>query len=467
MSFYPRIGLEIHVQVLTKSKMFCSCPNTFERSPNINVCPICLGHPGTLPSPNEEAVFKTVLLAKALNCRINSVSVPTRENYFYPDLPKGYQISQREYPIGSEGYLTFTVKGKEKRVRIQRVHPEEDTGKLLHIEDGTVIDFNRAGVPLIEIVTHPDLSEPIECSSFLYHLKEVLVRLNISEANMEEGNLRCEPNISVSDSPDKLGVRVELKNLGSFRAVRRGIEAEIKRQVELLKKGESVQQETRGFDERKNITYLMRMKEEAEDYRYFPDPDLKPYKITEKMVARAEEKLAKTVLPWQVWEELRAAVPHHTAEVLSLNLSLYEWYRKVMKHFSGSPKVVANFITGKFNHLMKNRGTPSIPPQTFGTLLKLVEERRLTKETMEEFIEENWENAVSEAEAESLATGVEMKEEELEERIKNALADLSDLVERYRKGEKKLFGPIVGEIMKRGEGRFDGKKVAEVLRRLL
>lgn len=273
--FIPAIGLEIHCELKTKTKMFCSCLNVSdEKQPNVNVCPICLAHPGTLPTINKEAVKMVLKTGLALNCRFAEKSFFERKNYFYPDLPKGYQISQYNAPFCVDGYLEIP---NSKRIRITRIHLEEDAGRLIHQSlNSTLVDFNRAGVPLMELVTEPDISSGVEAKKFCEELRLILRYLGVSDANMEKGEMRLEVNISLSENPEKLGVKTEIKNLNSFRAVEQAIDCEIKRQTELLEAGERIVQETRGWNENRQKTFSQRSKEEAQDYRYFPEPDLPP-----------------------------------------------------------------------------------------------------------------------------------------------------------------------------------------------
>ena len=297
--FKTTIGLEIHFEAKTRSKMFCSCPNeewnALEEKPNTNICPICTGQPGTLPVINEEAINKIIMTGLALNCEIALKSKFDRKNYFYPDLPKGYQISQYDLPLCSNGFLEIKLtNGQKKKIGITRIHMEEDTGKLLHTADGvTLVDFNRTGVPLIELVTEPDINSSEEAKKFCQDLQLILKYLDVSNADMEKGQMRCEVNISLNkEGENKLGTKVEIKNLNSFKSVEKSIEYEIKRQSQLLDRGEAVVQETRGWHDDKQITFSQRNKENAYEYRYFPEPDLPPLTITTEKV-----ELIKSIMP--------------------------------------------------------------------------------------------------------------------------------------------------------------------------
>jgi len=301
--YKPVIGLEVHAQLSTKTKLFCSCSTEHENlPPNTNVCPICMGFPGVLPVVNKKAVEYAIKAGLALNCEISNYSKFDRKNYFYPDLPKGYQISQYDLPLCRNGYIDLYVDGEIKRVRIKRIHLEEDAGKLLHIGSGdrlsesdySLVDFNRAGIPLIEIVTEPDINSPKEARLFLQELRLILRYLGISSGDMEKGSLRCDANISIQTEEGKFGTRTEIKNVNSFFSLEKALEYEIERQIEILKRGEEVIQETRHWDEKNQKTVSLRSKEEAEDYRYFPEPDLPPLMVTEEMKNKLKRRDTRT-----------------------------------------------------------------------------------------------------------------------------------------------------------------------------
>ncbi len=358
----PVIGLEIHVELSTKSKMFCQCSaDWFGKEPNINICPVCLGYPGALPVPNLTAIYHTIKLALAFNCKINQNFKFDRKHYFYPDLPKGYQISQYDTPIGKKGFLEIDFsKGKEivyKKFRIRRVHLEEDTGKLIHQGDSTLVDFNRAGVPLIEIVTEPDFSEVEEVVRFLEEVQRIVRWLGISDADMEKGSMRVEPNVSLgevlpSGEIKLLDYKVELKNINSFRFAKKAIEYELKRQKEIFEKGEVPRQETRGYDEKKGVTFSQRVKETEKDYRYFPEPDIPRFEIEQKKI----EELKKTlpVLPLEERKSLMKnfGIPFSDAILLTKKKKLLEFYKKAVESLKdsgvkGYKKKIANAILNK------------------------------------------------------------------------------------------------------------------------
>jgi len=325
--YFPTIGLEIHAELKTKTKMFCSCLNDpEEKRPNINICPICLGHPGTLPVINEEAVKKVIKVGLALNCEISKHSFFERKNYFYPDLPKGYQISQYQVPLCKNGFLEIDG----RKIRIRRVHLEEDTGRLLHQKNYSLVDFNRAGVPLMELVTEPDIKSAKEARKFAQELQLILKYLGVSDADMEKGQMRTEANVSLSKKENELGTKVEIKNLNSFKAVEEAIEYEIARQTEILKNKKKVIQETRGWDDVKKQTFSQREKEEAKDYRYFPEPDLPPLEITPEMIASIRAEIPE--LPQQRRERFKKEyqLDEKSIEIFVQQKELGEFFEKVI-----------------------------------------------------------------------------------------------------------------------------------------
>src|SRR5579863_2388177 len=381
------IGLEVHVQLLTKSKIFCSCSTRFGDPPNSNTCPVCLGLPGALPVLNREAVTMAMKAALALNCTINRQSRFARKNYFYPDLPKGYQISQYDEPLAEEGYLEIEVGGARRRIGITRVHLEEDAGKSLHegfpdSEKNSYIDLNRSGVPLIEIVSEPDLRSPEEAYDYLTRLKTLMLYLDVSDCNMEEGSLRCDANISVRRAgAAEFGTKTEVKNLNSFRFLAKALAYEIERQIETLESGGQIEQETRLWDSREQRTYNMRSKEFAHDYRYFPEPDLLPLVISEEWKQEVRRSLPE--LP-QAKEErfLREyGLPHQDAQLLAMSRTMAEYFEEVSK-LSGQPKVAANWILNDLISLLQERHKSfvdyPVPAENLAELIGLVRDGKIS-----------------------------------------------------------------------------------------
>jgi len=398
MELIPKIGLEIHIELKTRSKMFCSCKNDpDEKHPNINICPVCLGHPGTLPVINREAVRKTIKTGLALNCEISRHTFFERKNYFYPDLPKGYQISQYSTPICKNGFLEIDG----KKIRIRRVHLEEDTGRLIHEKDYSLVDFNRAGVPLMELVTEPDIESPKEARKFAEELQLILRYLDVSDADMEKGQMRVEANISLSSKKGVLGTKVEIKNLNSFKAVEKALEYEIERQRKILESGKKVIQETRGWDPAREITFSQREKEEAQDYRYFPEPDLPPLEITQKMVDEIRAEIPE--LPRQKRERFKKEynLDEKSIEIFVKNKDFGEYFEKVVSEFTPNLpkekllrliKLATNYLTTDLLGLLKGASVSGedflITPENFAEFIELIDEGKISSKIAKIVLEE-------------------------------------------------------------------------------
>ena len=450
------IGLEVHAELQTASKMFCSCPNDpFAAEPNANVCPICLGMPGTLPVPNKKAVELTLKVGRALHCTIAEESKFDRKHYFYPDLPKGYQISQYDQPLAQGGYLE--VEGT--KVRIRRVHLEEDTGKNIHPPgEGrraaySLVDYNRAGVPLIELVTEPDITSATMASAFAKELQRILRSQGASSADMEKGHLRVEANVSVRQRGDQssgLGTKVEIKNLNSFRSVEKAIEYEIRRQIQLLERGERVEQETRGWDEEKEVTFPQRTKEEAEDYRYFPEPDIPPLLVADWQVERAE-------LPEERRRRYRDryGLSDKLASLLVADQHLADLFERVVsKVGSLPPPQVANWLV--------NEGVPpTVDAERLAELLQGVGEGRLTATLAKEAIKRAKETGRLE-----VPQGVQVifDHGRLATIIDEVIAGHPAAVSDVKAGKMQALGFLVGQVMAKTSGRADPKTVNDLLR---
>ncbi len=469
MEFEPVIGLEIHVQMDTKTKMFCSCPVEFGAEPNSNVCPVCLGLPGSLPVINKRAVEFAIRAGLALNCQINTKSIFARKNYFYPDLPKGYQISQYEEPIAVNGWLE--VGGK--RIRIRRLHIEEDAGKNIHEGSKTLVDLNRAGTPLMEIVTEPDIDSPQLAREFLEKLRNIMRYTGVSRADMEKGQLRCDINLSIRPKGSKeLGTRVEIKNVNSFRFVQKAIEAEMERQIKLVLSGQKVVQETRTFDPSTALTHPMRSKEEAEDYRYFPDPDLLPLVVPVEWI----EEIRRTMpeLPEERFQRFVKdySLDEYSARVLTDNKELGDFFEEALKHYSQEPKLVANWLLndllGNLSEVGKDIEDSPVSPKGLAELVRLIKEgvlsSKLAKEVLKEMVATGKDpNEVVEEK------GLKQVSDEGQIRafIEEVLKENPKEVERYRSGEEKVFGFLVGQVMKRAKGKANPQVVNKLLREML
>jgi aspartyl-tRNA(Asn)/glutamyl-tRNA(Gln) amidotransferase subunit B len=457
MVFEAVIGLEIHAQLLTTSKIFCSCSTAFGAAPNTQVCPVCLGLPGPLPVLNREAVDLAVRAALALGCRINESSVFARKNYFYPDLPKGYQISQYERPLATGGVLTG--------VGITRVHMEEDAGKSIHegfadSDRKTYVDFNRSGVPLIEIVTEPDLRSAADAAAFFSRLREILVWLGVNDGNMEEGSLRCDANVSVRRAGDTaLGTKAEVKNLNSFRFLEKALDHEIERQTEIVASGARVVQETRLWDPAAGHTVSMRIKEEAHDYRYFPEPDLPPLTVDAARVERIRAEMPELPEARRRRFVERYALPEYDAAQLTQSREVSDYFEAAVAA-GASPKVAGNWII--------NIAGSSLPIERLTGLLALVEKNVISgsiAKTVFDTMIASGRTAEEIVEAEDLAQIDD--EGQIARLVAEVLAKNASAVAQYRGGKSNAFGFLVGQVMKAAGGKANPKRVNELLKRVL
>ncbi len=466
MEFEPVIGLEIHVQMDTETKMFCPCPVEFGAEPNTNVCPVCLGSPGSLPVVNRKAIEYAIRASLALNCRVNTESIFARKNYFYPDLPKGYQISQYEKPLAVNGYLE--VMGK--RIRIRRLHVEEDTGKNIHEGNSSYVDLNRAGTPLMEIVTEPDIDSPELAKAFLEELRNIMRYTGVSKADMEKGQLRCDINVSVRPKGSKeLGTRVEIKNVNSFRFVQRAIESEVQRQVKLIQSGGKVTQETRTFDPFTGLTHTMRAKEEAEDYRYFPDPDLPPLIIEPSWIEQVKAEMPE--LPSQRRERLKRdyGLSEYEASVLTELKEIGDFYERALRFYNEDPKLLCNWLLndllGLLNEHQRSVGESPVSPEGLAELVKLIRDGTLSSKLAKEVIKEMFQSGKS---AKEIVEEKGLRQLSDETAIRNLILQVlqshPNEVQRYKSGEGRVFGFLVGQVMKLAKGKANPQMVNKVLK---
>jgi aspartyl-tRNA(Asn)/glutamyl-tRNA(Gln) amidotransferase subunit B len=474
MEFEPVIGLEIHAQLLTESKIFCGCSTKFGGSPNSHACQICLGMPGVLPVLNRKVVEYTLKMGLATHCRINEECNFARKNYFYPDLPKGYQISQYAYPLAEHGYVDIELETGRKRIGITRIHMEEDAGKLLHDEHNpsSYVDLNRTGVPLIEIVSEPDIRSAEEASAYLRRLHEILVYLEICDGNMEEGSFRCDANVSIRPKgQDAFGTRTELKNMNSFRNVQRALEYEIKRQQYILEGGNEVVQETRLWDDTGGVTHPMRSKEEAHDYRYFPDPDLVTVAISPEWV---EEILGKQPeLPLEKRERFVRdyQIPAYDAGVLTTSRALADYYEEVVR-LTGQPKTASNWVMGEIlrflNEDKKDISDCPITPQALADMILLIEEGTISGKIAKEVIEEMYKTGRP-AKAIIAEQGLIQITDEaaLARVVSEVMAANPNQLSQYRGGKEKLFGYFVGQVMKATQGKANPQLINDLLKKML
>jgi aspartyl-tRNA(Asn)/glutamyl-tRNA(Gln) amidotransferase subunit B len=472
--YEPVIGLEVHVQLLTVSKIFCSCSTRFGDPPNTNVCPVCLGLPGALPVLNRKAVEFAVLAAMALNCRVNETSIFARKNYFYPDLPKGYQTSQYDKPLAEHGMIEIPVHQGTKKIGITRLHVEEDAGKSLHegfvnSAETTAIDLNRSGVPLIEIVSEPDIASPDEAYEYLTRLKEIILYTGVSDCNMEEGSLRCDANVSVRPHGQKeFGTKTEVKNVNSFRFIREALEYEIDRQIEVIESGGKITQETRLYNSTEGKTYSMRSKEQAHDYRYFPEPDLLPLAVDEKHQAEIRASLPE--LPEARRKRMVAdyGITEYDAQVLTFTKALADQFESAAKA-AKNPKRVANLVQSELIGRLKARGLEieQSPISMKGVALSadLVESGAISGKMLKDLYDLSFQRgmdfpAVYEEEGrpeQSRDTSA------LEKIIAEIVAANPKQVEQYRAGKTNVMGFFVGQVMKASKGQANPQLVNELL----
>lgn len=480
MEFEIKIGLETHVELLTDSKMFCGCSTKFGTAPNTQTCSICLGHPGTLPVINKKAFDYTLKVALALNCKIANFTQFHRKNYFYPDLPKGYQISQYDLPVGLNGYLDIKLNGKVKRIGISRVHMEEDTAKLLHFGEtgriseatGSGLDFNRCGIPLLEIVSAPDIKNVTQAKAYVMLLKKILEYLEVSDCNMEEGKFRVDTNISVRKIEDKYSeARTEIKNLNSFRFLEKGLSYEIKRQREILNKGEKLYLETRHFDSKTMTTKSMRIKEEAQDYRYFPEPDLVPIEISREWV----DEIKKTVpeLPSVRADRVKKQydISDNDVEIITSTKSMADFFESCVKIYP-YPKKISNWIIRDLLYLLNQKQIQiencKISPNHLIGMLKMIEAGKISGKIAKSIFEEMFKTGKM---PEEIVKQKGLKQisdiDKLTDIIEQVLKENPEIVTQYLSGKMQVFTFLVGQVMKKTKGKANPELVNELLKRKL
>jgi aspartyl-tRNA(Asn)/glutamyl-tRNA(Gln) amidotransferase subunit B len=476
------IGLEVHSQLLTESKMFCSCSTNYANdAPNTHVCPICMGMPGVLPVINEKAVQYTIKTALALNCSIPEYSKFDRKSYHYPDLMKGYQISQYDIPLSYDGYLPINYHGQERRIGITRVHLEEDTARSTHHQGYSLIDINRAGTPLMEIVSEPDMRSPEEARLYMQKLREILVYIGVSSGRMEEGSLRCDANISVRPrGQQKLGVKTEIKNMNSFRSVERALEYEVRRQIEVLRNGGKIRQETRGWIENKGITVTQRVKEHADDYRYFPEPDLPPLIIDPKTVKQLKADLSELPDARRVRYQEQYGLTEQEANVMTEDKALGDYFEQVVarsqvkeKDRKGRAKAASNWILSEVVRLLNAKSISvqesPLQPQAVVNLLDLLDKERITGKQAKDVLDEAFTSGeMPEVIVEKKAIKPPISDQETLERIINEIiAKNEKAVSDYHKGKTNAVQSLIGQVMKQTRGQAKADIVQSLLRKKL
>ncbi|MBI2082328.1 MAG: Asp-tRNA(Asn)/Glu-tRNA(Gln) amidotransferase subunit GatB [Deltaproteobacteria bacterium] len=466
MNYEPVIGLEVHAQLLTRTKLFCSCSTQFGNEPNANTCPVCFGLPGVLPVLNRRVVEFAIRAGLATNCQITRKNIFARKNYFYPDLPKGYQISQYENPICTKGWIDIEVKGEKRRIGLTRIHMEEDAGKLLHehpvsrSKAASWVDLNRAGVPLLEIVSEPDIRLPEEGVVYLKELRRILMYLDVCDGNMEEGSLRCDANISIRPvGTKKFGTKVEIKNMNSFRHIEKALYYEIKRQTEVLKGGGTTAQETRLWDPEREVSESMRSKEEAHDYRYFPDPDLLPVEIDERWIEKIQSNLPE--LPQKKRDRFikQFQLSPAQAEVLIETGEIASFFEQMLQKYPDSKKLANWIINSPFPVTKLN-------PDHLTKVLTLVDAGTLSSNMAKEVLQKVYETGRPPEEVIEKEGLTQVSDTAaLEAAINEAISENPKEVERFRGGEEKLFAFFLGQVMKKTKGKANPKIVADLLRK--
>ncbi len=470
MQYNTVIGLEVHSELNTRTKCFCGCKNEFGGEPNTHCCPVCTAMPGALPVLNRDAVERAILMGLAVGCKINNYSVFERKNYFYPDLCKAYQISQLEYPLCLGGGLEIEVDGKKKFIRLNRIHLEEDAGKLIHSTQGTMVDYNRGGVPLIEIVSEPDMNSAEEAVAYLEKLRNTLLYVGVSDCKMQEGSIRFDVNISVNKPGEPLGTRTELKNLNSFRAVLHAIRYEAQRQIDVLESGGEVVQETRRWDDAKGKTFSMRTKEDSQDYRYFPDPDLIPLTVSDEYIESIREKLPE-LAPERKKRYLGLGLSEQDADLLTADKKYADFFEAVIGEFD-EPKFVCNWITAevfkKLNAIEDEEKNIAISASALAKMLKLYKAQEINQAGARKIFDILWSEGGDPAElVETLGLKQMNDSGALREVIRGIVDANPKAVAELRAGNAKTMAFFVGQAMRATQGKANPQMVNEIVNELI
>lgn len=468
MNYETVIGLEVHAELSTITKIYCGCTTEFGGDVNTHCCPVCLGLPGSLPKLNRKVVEYAIKAGLAFNCSITEKSFMARKNYFYPDCPKDYQITQHELPLCTEGYIEIETESGLKRIGIERIHIEEDAGKLLHVSDGSLVDYNRTGVPLIEIVSKPDMRSPEEARLYLEKLKSILQYIEVSDVKMEEGSLRCDANVSLRpEGQEKFGTKTEVKNMNSFKALEKAVEYERKRQLEILNSGDQVHQETRRWDDAKSMTFAMRSKEQAHDYRYFPEPDLVTLYVSQKWVDEVRSSLPE--LPDDKRERFisQFSLPEYDASIITSSRKLSDYYEECVKHYN-DPKAVSNWVMGEFMKLMNEHGIDiddvKIKPSHLGELLSMIGKGTISGTIAKKVFGEMFETGKSpENIVKEKGLIQNSNEDEIREIVLKVLSENQQSVTDFKNGKSRAMGFLVGQAMKASKGKANPGLLNKIL----
>ncbi len=468
------VGLEVHCELNTKTKIYCSCRNSFGAEVNSQCCPICMGMPGTLPTLNEKVVDYAVKMGYALNCSINPVSKQDRKNYFYPDLPKAYQISQFDIPLCENGHLDILVDGKEKRIGITRIHIEEDAGKLIHDESfaGTLVDFNRCGVPLIEIVSEPDLRSSAEAKAYLDTIREIVIYLGISDGKMQEGSIRCDINVSVHKPGEPFGTRVEMKNVNTFSGAVRAIEYEAARQIEVLENGGTIPQETRRWDDLKGCNFLLRSKEDAQDYRYFPEPDLSTIVLDEEHLEELKASIPELPNKKVVRYMQSLSIPEEDARLLVESIEKAAYFEEVIAAGKIVPKDAANWVLGAISRVINETGKSiaeiGIPAAHMAKLIEMLEKKEISSSAGSTVFEEMLRSDKTPADIVAEKGLAQVSDQNVLQQIVDQVAAANQKsIDDYRGGKTNALGFLVGQCMKASKGKGNPAIMREMLLKIL
>lgn len=468
------VGLEVHCELNTKTKIYCSCRNSFGAEVNSQCCPVCMGMPGTLPTLNEKVVDYAVKMGYALNCSINPISKQDRKNYFYPDLPKAYQISQFDIPLCENGHLDILVDGKEKRIGITRIHIEEDAGKLIHDESfaGTLVDFNRCGVPLIEIVSEPDLRSSAEAKAYLDTIREIVIYLGISDGKMQEGSIRCDINVSVHKPGEPFGTRVEMKNVNTFSGAVRAIEYEAARQIEVLENGGTISQETRRWDDLKNCNFLLRSKEDAQDYRYFPEPDLSTIVLDEEHLEELKASIPELPNKKVVRYMQTLSIPEEDARLLVESIEKAAYFEEIIAAGKIVPKDAANWVLGAISRVINETGKSiaeiGIPAAHMAKLIEMLEKKEISSSAGSTVFEEMLHSDKAPADIVAEKGLAQVSDQNVLQQIVDQVASANQKsIDDYRGGKTNALGFLVGQCMKASKGKGNPAIMREMLLKIL